>query len=92
MTRKQLDKILDAGEIAAVPRRDWKALGRDFAQSEAHGTGVAGTLRIGRLGGILVAVEEADDKRLAVRPLASRKAARNFVKARLEAYDRLWDG
>jgi len=92
MTRKQLMTILATGEVAAVPHRDWKALGRDFAESEAHGTGVAGTLRIGRLDGILVAVEEADDKRLAVRPLASLKTAKTFVKERLEAYDRLWDG
>ena len=29
---------------------------------------------------------------VAVRPLASAKAATRFVKARLDAYDRLWDG
>jgi hypothetical protein len=41
---------------------------------------------------VLVAVEEATPTHLAVRRLASRKAARAFVKDRKEAYDRLWDG
>ena len=92
MTKTQLNDLLSAGKPAAVPQRDWARLGRGFEERETHATGLAGTLRIGRLDGRLVAVEEADDARLAVRPLASLRAAREFVAARLAAYDRLWDG
>lgn len=92
MTKKQMDATLAVGGVAAVPRRDWARLGRGFEERDSHATGLAGTLRIGRLDGRLVAVEEADAARLAVRPLASLRAATEFVAARLAAYDRLWDG
>ncbi len=92
MTHKQFTATLAAGEVVAVHRRDWPRLGRDFEEREAHATGVAGVLRLGRLDGRLVAVEEADAERLAVRPLSSLRDARDFVAERLAAYDRLWDG
>ena len=92
MTGKKLLSILKSNKVAAVPRSDWPAIEPDFVLGESHGTGVAGLLRIGTFGDYLVAVEEPEPDLLAVRPLASHKAAKDFVQRRLEAYDRLWDG
>jgi hypothetical protein len=92
MTGPQLAKILESGAVAAVPAKDWRKLGRDFEETEAHDTGIGGMLRLGRLDGRLVAVEQPEPDRLAVRPFRTRKDASAFVKDRLEAYDRLWDG
>jgi hypothetical protein len=92
MTHKQLLATLASGKVAAVPRQNRPALARNFVESESHSTGIAGLLRIGRIGDKLVAVEEADAGLIAVRPLASAKAAASFVQQRLAAYDRLWDG
>ncbi len=69
-----------------------RRLGRGFDETEAHDTGIAGMLRVGRRDGMLVAVEEATPTHLAVRRLGSQKKAQEFVEARLDAYDRLWDG
>ena len=92
MTHKQLLASLAADKVAAVPKQKWPALARNFVESESHSTGIAGLLRIGRIGENLVAVEETDAGLIAVRPLASAKAAASFVQQRLAAYDRLWDG
>jgi len=92
MTIQKLLTTLESGRVAAVSRREWSTLGREFAESEAHETGIAGKLRLGKIGGRLVAVEEVEPDLVAVRPLASAKAATRFVKARIDAYDRLWDG
>ena len=92
MTGKKLLSILKSGKVAAVPRADWSDIGRDFVPGESHGTGVAGQLLVGTLADHLVAVEEAEPDLLAVRPLASPKAAKILVQQRLDAYDRLWDG
>lgn len=92
MTLRKLMQILADDRVAPVRTRDWRRLEGDFVQSESHDTGIAGPLRIGRFGERLVAVEQVDGDLLAVRPLASRGAAREFVKSRLEAYERFWDG
>ena len=92
MTRDEfLTRLAD--EIAVkVPRRQWSKLGHGFEETECHDTGLAGKLRLGRLGKQLVAVEEASPTHLAVRALSSASAARTFVQERLAAYDRMWDG
>lgn len=92
MTLQQLLTTLESGRVAAVSRREWSTLGRGFVESEVHETGIAGELRIGKIGGRLVAVEQAKPDIVAVRPLASAKAAARFVEARIAAYDRFWDG
>lgn len=92
MTLRELMQILADDKVAPVRTREWRRLEGGFVESESHDTGIAGPLRIGRFGGRLVAVEQAGGDLLAVRPLASRSAARAFVESRLEAYERFWDG
>lgn len=92
MTLAQVLEILDRGEVAPVPARAWSRLAADFRELESHETGLKGELRVGELDGRLVAVEQPDRSVRAVRGFRSRKAAEAFVRARLEAYDRIWDG
>jgi len=92
MTRRDLHKILASGRVAAVARRQWEKLASSFAESESHETGVAGALKLGQIGEHLVAVEQAGNDLIAIRPLASGTAAADFVRRRLAAYDRIWDG
>jgi len=92
MTLAELQTILDRGEVAPVPARAWSRLAAEFQETESHDTGLKGKLRLGTLAGRLVAVEEPDRTVRAVRGFRTRKAAADFVRARLEAYDRIWDG
>ncbi|MBD3221821.1 hypothetical protein GF314_11325 [bacterium] len=92
MTVEEFRKALTREPAVKVARKEWRRLGRGFDESQAHDTGIAGMLRVGRLDGLLVAVEEATPTHLAVRRLGSQEKARQFVEARLDAYDRLWDG
>lgn len=92
MTSGQLLESLKTGKTAALSRKQWQAVACDFVETESHDTGIAGPLRLGRFGKQLVAVEQADDNLIAVRPLASGKAGASFIEQRMAAYDRLWDG
>ncbi|MEZ4387566.1 MAG: hypothetical protein R3D98_08310 [Candidatus Krumholzibacteriia bacterium] len=92
MTLADVMAGLAKADVVKVPRRDWPRLRRDFQETAAYETGLAGTLRIGKLEGTLVAVEEATAAHLAIRALRTTARARTFVKERLAAYDRMWDG
>jgi hypothetical protein len=92
MAANEVLKTLDAGRVHALSRRSWTRLRKEFSQHAAHDTGLAGMLLVGELSGRLVAVEEAGRDQIAIRGFASRRAADQFVKKRLDQYDRLWDG
>jgi len=92
MTRDEFIENLSARPAVKLTRHQWAVLGRGFREMESHETGLAGRLQLGTLHRRLVAVEEADATHLAIRSLATREDARAFVKARLEAYERMWDG
>ena len=92
MKLSELTKRLDAGEIVSLSTKAWAKLVADFTEVERHATGLAGDLLIVSRDGRLAAVEESDAAKRVVRPLKSRAAARDFVRERLAAYDRLWDG
>jgi hypothetical protein len=83
---------LDAGETVALSARSWASLAASFSVVERQATGLAGDLLIVARDGRLAAVEAPDEASRAVRPLKSRGAARDFLRERLAAYDRLWDG
>jgi len=92
MKPTELTRRLEAGEIVAVSAGAWARLAPGFDELERHATGLAGDLLVVSRDGRLAAVEEPGKGRRAVRPLKSRTAARDFVRERLAAYDRLWDG
>lgn len=92
MTIKTLLAKLAEGEIVALTPATWDKLASLFEVRQRKATGLAGELLIVKNGKQLAAVEEADAKTRAVRPLASLKAADLFVKERMAVYDRMWDG
>ena len=92
MTARQLQARLAAGEIAELTRAAWERLAAGFEVRERHDTRLAGELLVVRGPAGLAAVERPEPGRRVVRPLASAAAVRAFVKERLAAYDRLWDG
>jgi hypothetical protein len=85
-------ETLAAGRVFATTRRGWGELSASFVEAAVHDTGLAGQLRIGKLAGRLVAVEEAGPDLIAVRGFQNKRAADQFVQKRLDQYDRLWDG
>ena len=92
MTVDQVLAELKDGRVSAVTRSDWAALEPEFGQTRVHETGMAGALKLGKLGKQLVSIEEAGPDLVAIRGFASREAAEQFVRMRLDQYDRLWDG
>jgi hypothetical protein len=83
---------LKAGEIVALGIADWSRLSDACEVKQRHATGMAGDLLIVKIEGQLAAIEEVDTKTRAVRPLPNLKTANQFVKKRMEIYDRMWDG
>ena len=92
MNSREFAHALDTTPAVRLTRRQWATLGRGFEETARRDTCLAGDLLIGRLDGRWLAVEEASEAHLAVRRLKDRRAADRFVAARMEAYDRLWDG
>lgn len=92
MTVDQVLANLKSGQVSAATQREWAAIEPSFDAAQTHETGIAGTLKLGKLGGHPVIVETAGPDLVAIRGFASRKAADQFVKMRLDQYDRLWDG
>ena len=92
MTRHELNAMLAAGEIVPMTGRQWERLAGAFEVVDTHDTKVAGELLIVRGEPGLAAVERPKRSGRVIRPLKDEAHARRFVAARLEAYDRFWDG
>ena len=92
MDPSDLKQRLAAGEIVPLTAAEWDRLSGDFEIVETRDTGVAGQLLLARGSSGLVAVERPEPGRRVVRPLADEAQAREFVRQRLETYDRMWDG
>lgn len=92
MDIKQITRQLDWGIIVKLSAKDWSSVENAFEEVERHSTFVAGDLVIARVEGMLVAVEEPSEEERVIRRLADEKAAAEFVKGRLEEYERMWDG
>ncbi len=89
----RLRRELAAGRVARLAEAEWERLAAGFTVVAEHDTRIAGPLLVVRDGdGAWAAVERPAPGERAVRPLAGRKAADAFVRRRLDAYDRMWDG
>jgi hypothetical protein len=92
VTVEELNKRLQQGEIVTLGAEDWSSLEKEFEELERHATFVVGDLLIVRGKTGLAAVEEPFRDKRVVRPLSSEEAKNDFVKKRLEKYERMWDG
>ena len=92
MTQDAAWKRLAAGAIIEISEKEWQDLAGRLRVQETHDTGVSGQLLLTRGPTGLVAVEQPGPGRRVLRPLPDRRAAEQFVRERLESYDRMWDG
>jgi len=92
MTAEELNRRLREQRIVAMPADEWAELAVFCEIVERHDTLVAGELLIVRCDAGLAAVEQPAPQERVLRLLSDAEEARVFVEARLEAYERMWDG
>ncbi|MGD2154704.1 MAG: hypothetical protein PVG79_15650 [Gemmatimonadales bacterium] len=92
MSVEELVRRLREERIVAMPVAEWAELAGVCEIVERHDTLVAGELLIVRCEAGLAAVEQPAPQERVLRLLSDTEQARLFVEARLEAYERMWDG
>ncbi len=93
MEAEQFMKIDEVGGRAVVISGDDLAWVLERAATvREHDTGIAGPIRILRLGDRVLVQERTPEGELLIRGLPSEASAGRFVEARLAAYERMWDG
>jgi hypothetical protein len=92
MSVEELTRRLQGERIVPVPASEWAELAGACEIVEGHDTLVAGELLIVRCAGVLAAVEQPTAGERVLRRLSGPDEAERFVKERLEAYERMWDG
>jgi hypothetical protein len=88
----ELTARLRAERVVPVTADVWSTLATEFEEIERHATGMAGDLIVIRTAGGLAAVEQPSATQRVVRRLTSSDEARQFVRLRMEQYERMWDG
>lgn len=88
----ELERRLADGELVALPEDEWTEIAPELEPVARHETFVAGELLLVRTAAGLAAVERPEPGRRVVRPLGDRGRAEAFVRRRLDAYERMWDG
>jgi len=95
-SRAELLRRLAAGEIVPVKIERWEDFVGAFRIVETVTTALGSTILVARweADGIVNwgMVEDAEDRRRVVRPLADEAAVRALIADRLAAYERMWDG
>ena len=92
MKSEELVRRLMTERVVSLTADAWAALADGIEEVERHSTGVAGDLLIVRVESHLAAVEEPSSGNRVVRRLADTDEAGEFVRQRLEQYERMWDG
>lgn len=92
MTQQELCERLNKEGIVILPLHEWESVASSFPEVERHFTVLAGDLVIVRGPEGLVAVEEPRRGERVLRRLDDDDVAREFVKDRLDSYERMWDG
>ena len=92
MTVEDLNRRLRDERIVPMPEAEWAELAPDCEVMERHDTLVAGELLVVSCAGWMAAVEQPSAGERVLRRLSGADEAGRFVKDRLEAYERMWDG
>ena len=93
MELRSLSTELEHQKIVELPPEDLPDLLAASAVLNEDDTQFAGFIRILSLEStILVQEQLPDDGKLLLRSFADRKSAEDFVRERLDTYDRMWDG
>lgn len=91
MTREILG-ALDSGTYVTVPPRELDELLAESELVSEVDTHINNTIRLLRMGGRLVLQETSFEGEIFLRPMHSKEAADEFIRKRLDTYDRMWDG
>ncbi len=94
MQLDEISKRLDAGETVGVPLAELDGVVAAVEVLREEDTRLSGMIRVLELGGRPVVAEQPLDRagEALLHPMEDRAAADQLVEARLEAYDRMWDG
>jgi hypothetical protein len=92
MTPESLWKLLDERPAASVANDDMAELLAGGETISETRTAIAGTIRTLSFGGRMVVQERDQQGQHYLRRFSSQDQAARFVKARLDAYERMWDG
>lgn len=92
MTEDELLQRLAEEGIVPLTAAEWEEVRHAFEVVERHPTFLAGELVIAHSGAGLLAVEEPCAGERVVRRLGDEAAMREFVRERLDTYERMWDG
>ena len=92
MNAEELNRRLKDERIVPMAEAEWAELAEACEVVERHDTLVAGELLVVCCAGALAAVEQPTAGERVLRRLSDAEAMGRFVKERLEAYERMWDG
>ncbi len=92
MRSEELQRRLGASELVILDEAEWTAIAPQLEVVGRHETFLAGELLVVRTEAGLAAVERPEEGCRVVRPLGDADRAEAFVRGRLEAYERMWDG
>jgi hypothetical protein len=93
MDARELCARLDRGELVVMTAHEFAKVEPHLTLEHTHDTGLAGPIHVLRTTGGAAVLEFPPRLEQGVaRPLAELDAAEAFVRARLAAYERMWDG
>ena len=92
MEATEIVRRLDEGQVVRINRDQLGELLSMTESLEEERTAIAGGIRTLGLGDRVLVQERNPEGDLFVRKLASEDAAGRFVRSRLDAYERMWDG
>ena len=92
MSSKQVLQALRGRKVLEITKADLRSLLDAATLVREEDTGMCRKIRVLRLEGCVLVQENSDRGGILLRELADLDAAERFVRARLETYERMWDG
>jgi hypothetical protein len=92
MINENLLERINGPSPARLAAEEWAAILESAEVVREEDTGVAGMLRILDLSGALFVQEQTPDRTILLRRRPNIGEATAFVDARLQTYERMWDG
>ncbi len=88
----EIIKKLDGKNYIIISDEDLKKLLSAAKIIEERETHISDVIRLLKLSDKLLIQEKSNKNELILRLMPNKKAAEEFIKNRLEIYDRMWDG
>jgi hypothetical protein len=92
MITAELANLLSGPSPVRLAADEWAAVFDSAVVVREEDSGLAGKLRVLDLDGAVFVQEQTPDRIVLVRPRPNIDEAMAFVDARLQTYERMWDG